>query len=122
MYHAFTDKVLEAMQESHDLVAFHPNCKRGATHQPWAHGKMVPVGARSPQGGKTGDGYTSYKYMTIKDDNTATVAALMAHARVSLFALTEQCFTHPALHERMRNYCMKLSGPITPASIQSTIE
>ena len=83
IYEAFAPGMLEKMQESHSLVAGHKTCKRRDSLQAWALGEMVPIGARAPQGGKPGDGYTAYADMTIQPNDASAIAALMAHARVS---------------------------------------
>ena len=79
-YNAFTKDVLAAMIESHALVTKNKGVRRGGTFQQFAYGKMVPVGARVPQGGAPGDGYAPYAHMT--SDTVEAIDALMAHGRV----------------------------------------
>lgn len=71
------------MIESHALVTRNRGVKRGGKFQQFAYGKMVPIGARLPQGGAPGDGYAAYAYM--KADSVDAIRALMAHGRVSTF-------------------------------------
>lgn len=70
------------MLESHRLVTKNKGVRRGGSFQQFAYGKMVPVGARVPQGGAVGDGYAPYAHMT--SDSVDAIDALMAHGRVGV--------------------------------------
>ena len=79
-YGAFTPEVHEAMIKSHATVTQNKGVKRGGSFEQFAYGKMVPVGARVPQGGAPGDTYAPYAHMTA--DDVEAITALMAHGRV----------------------------------------
>ncbi|KAI0087688.1 hypothetical protein BDY19DRAFT_907142 [Irpex rosettiformis] len=78
-YGCFTNEVLQAMIASHNLVTQNTSVRRGKTFHLQASGKMVPVGARIPQGGAPGDGYAPYAH--VKADSIQAINALMAHGR-----------------------------------------
>ena len=81
-YGAFLRAIHEAMIKSHGIVTQNKGVKRGGQFQQFAYGKMVPVGARIPQGGAPGDGYGPYGHMSA--DTVEAIDALMAHGRVSM--------------------------------------
>lgn len=66
---------------SHTRVTLNDSCKRGNKFQAHATGKMVPIGARIPQGGAVGDGYGPYAHMSAATNEA--IDCLMAHALVN---------------------------------------
>ncbi|TCD60748.1 hypothetical protein EIP91_009601 [Steccherinum ochraceum] len=60
VYNMFHPETLEEMQDSHARAATGTSVKRGALLQAWQYGDMYAWGFRQPQGGRPGDGYTTY--------------------------------------------------------------
>ena len=64
VYNAFTPEVHQSMIDSHaQVMQQNKGVIRGHSFEQFAYGKMVPKGARMPQGGETGDDYGPYAHM-----------------------------------------------------------
>ena len=89
MYEAFTPEVHAAMTETHaEVVALNKGVIRGKAFRQYAYGKMVPMGARMPQGGATGDDYAPYVHMDAS--SLEGIRAVLAHGRVSFQTRTHR--------------------------------
>ncbi|KAI0089515.1 hypothetical protein BDY19DRAFT_993109 [Irpex rosettiformis] len=129
-YNCFTQDVLQAMIKSHDQVTKKASVRRGGTFQLSVSSKMVPVGARIPQGGAAGDGYAPYAHM--KTDTIQAIDAMMAHGRDADLVLTALKPYNPSIVRAYRKayeaaglsrlgangvnmyYCTKYTAPIHP--------
>ena len=67
------------------MIARNRGIKHGSKFEQFAYEKIVPIGARVPQGGALGNGYSAYAYMNA--DSVDAIKVLMAHGRVSAFFL-----------------------------------
>jgi len=84
-FEAMTLETWGRMREHlHQVVSSCPSVKRGNTHQSWAYGSMVPMGARLPQGGRPGDCYASYPYMSASE--VKDIDLMFNHAEVTFFS------------------------------------
>lgn len=60
-----SDETVDTLLRHHaQAVASAPSVHRGGSHESWRLGVMVPIGSRIPQGGRPGDAYASYGYMS----------------------------------------------------------
>lgn len=76
--------VLGRFRQHHRMITSRTqgvNLKRGKLFQPWAYGRMIPIGSRQPQGGRPGDSYTAYAHMI--SDAGDDLNMIFGHALVS---------------------------------------
>ncbi|TCD60999.1 hypothetical protein EIP91_009169 [Steccherinum ochraceum] len=59
-YNLLHPETLQGIKDSHEKASANPSVQRGMLLRAWQYGKMVPFGFRVPQGGRAGDGYTTY--------------------------------------------------------------
>ncbi|KAG2753406.1 hypothetical protein P692DRAFT_20845883 [Suillus brevipes Sb2] len=79
IFNAFNDTTLQELRINHKAVATNPSVQRGEVFQQWAYtGKMVPIGSRLANGGRRGDGYTTYPLLCGESENH--IQAIFRHA------------------------------------------
>jgi hypothetical protein len=73
------------------------NVKRGKLFQPWALGRMIPIGSRQPQGGRPGDTYTTYAHMAT--DSEEDLDMMFGHAVVGDTDLGDRLLFTPMVQD-----------------------
>ncbi|KAG2092312.1 uncharacterized protein F5147DRAFT_657719 [Suillus discolor] len=101
IFSAMKPGTLQQMKDNHGSIINHPSVKRGAAFQAYNYGKMIPYGARQPQGGRRGDCYTTYPML--RGDTQEDIKAIFRHIKDAETLLRTISYAAPLVVKDLQN-------------------
>ncbi|KIK37334.1 hypothetical protein CY34DRAFT_776189 [Suillus luteus UH-Slu-Lm8-n1] len=101
IFSAMKPDTLQQMKDNHSSIINHPSVKRGTAFQAYNYGKMIPYGARQPQGGRRGDCYTTYSML--RGDTQEDIKAIFRHIKDAETLLLTISYAAPLVVKNLRD-------------------